>query len=352
MAGKVSIISIILVMFCLLLHACAGQHYGVRNAGGVYHRVKKGETLYRIAQAYKVNLQDLAEVNDIDNPEIIEAGSVLFIPNGMQVVDDVLTSIKAAESRADIPKKPAPVAEKLPPGEDALSKKEKSKPLPETGTKTAVSGRVKDITPPKSVETTEKGQAGEDALSPKKEIALPQTPKIISHGNTKINEKPTAPSLPRGSEGGFSSAPTDRRLVKEGTIPVEEQKNFNLDKKRFVWPVEGNIISRFGIQKNGMFFNGIRIKAKEGSPVVVADAGTVIFSASLKDYGETVIVKHEDNFATVYANLGQRLVKCDDQVKKGDKIALLGSAMPKGASAVHFEIRQNNKARNPLFFLP
>ena len=317
MAGKINVITIIPILLCLLLLACAGQHYGTRQAGGVYHRIKKGETLYRIAQAYKVNLQDLAEVNNIDKPEMIEAGRVIFIPDARQAVDDVLTSVKAAESKADIVTKPAPPPRKLPPGEDAFSpksdergkppasgvptlpQKEKLKSLPETDTETGVSGKFKEITPHKTVETKERGSAEE-----------------------------------------------------EDSIPAEEHEKFNLDKKRFIWPVEGKIVSRFGIQQNGMFFNGIMITAGKEAPVVAAASGTVIFSAPLKDYGETIIMKHEDNFATVYANLGQRLVKRDDHIKKGDKIAFLNRAAPEGAPAVHFEIRQKNKARNPIFFLP
>lgn len=313
MAGKVNVITIIPILLCLLFPACAGQRYGTRQAGGVYHHVKKGETLYRIAKAYKVNLQYLAEVNNIDKPEMIEAGSVLFIPDARQVMDDVLTSAKAAESKADIVTKPAPVPGKLPPGEDAFRPKsedrgktpvlkvaprlEKEKSLPETDTETGISSKFKDITPPKAVETTGEGRAEEE----------------------------------------------------DGILPEEQ---ISLDKKRFIWPVEGKVVSRFGIQQNGMFFNGIRITAGEGAPVVAAASGAVIFSAPLKDYGETIIMKHEDNFATVYANLGQRLVKRDDHVKKGDKIAFLIRTAPEGALAVHFEIRHKNKARNPLFFLP
>jgi len=186
----------------------------------------------------------------------------------------------------------------------------------------------------------------------------------MSHGDTKGNESPlpTSPPFSKGGEGGFSgkggpggfSSETTGRgsTEEEDVIPPEEQEKFSLDKKRFIWPVEGKIVSRFGIQQNGMFFNGIMITAGKEAPVVAAASGTVIFSAPLKDYGETIIVKHEDNFATVYANLGQRLVKRDDHIKKGDKIAFLNRAAPEGAPAVHFEIRQNNKARNPLFFLP
>ena len=101
-----------------------------------------------------------------------------------------------------------------------------------------------------------------------------------------------------------------------------------------------------------MYFNGIRIAADEGTPVQAAADGVVIFSAPLKDYGETIIIQHEDHYATVYAHLGIRTVRGEVKVKKGGRIAFIGKAAAKEEAALHFEIRHNNKARNPLFFLP
>ncbi|MDP2269068.1 MAG: M23 family metallopeptidase [Deltaproteobacteria bacterium] len=101
-----------------------------------------------------------------------------------------------------------------------------------------------------------------------------------------------------------------------------------------------------------MFFNGIKIAAAAGAPVVAAADGAVIFSAPLKDYGETVILKHDNDYATVYTQLGERLVKRDERLKKGDKIATLGRSAMKGEALLNFEIRYKNTARNPLFFLP
>ena len=88
------------------------------------------------------------------------------------------------------------------------------------------------------------------------------------------------------------------------------------------------------------------------APVLAAASGTVIFSNSLKDYGETVIIKHQDNFATVYTNLSGRIVQMDDKIRKGGRIAFLGKTEKKGEATLKFEIRHKNKARNPLFFLP
>jgi len=112
------------------------------------------------------------------------------------------------------------------------------------------------------------------------------------------------------------------------------------------------VASRFGIQSNGMFSNGIKIVAPQGTAVKSAAAGTVIYSSVLRGYGETIIVRHEDHYATVYTELGSRLVKLDEQVKRGDQIAVMGAPGKSGDAFMMFEVRYRNKARNPLFFLP
>ncbi len=91
---------------------------------GVYHRVKPGETLWRIAKAYNVDLQELAEINNITDASRISAGSVVFIPDAPQVID--LPPVKPpAETRTAVVKPPEkPVAagtpqEKAKPGSEA-----------------------------------------------------------------------------------------------------------------------------------------------------------------------------------------------------------------------------------------
>jgi murein DD-endopeptidase MepM/ murein hydrolase activator NlpD len=101
-----------------------------------------------------------------------------------------------------------------------------------------------------------------------------------------------------------------------------------------------------------MYRNGIRISAGEGTAVQAAADGQVIFSAHLKDYGETIIIQHEGQYATVYTHLGIRTVRVESRIRKGDRIAFLGKADPQEEPYLHFEIRHKNKARNPLFFLP
>jgi lipoprotein NlpD len=80
-------------------------------------------------------------------------------------------------------------------------------------------------------------------------------------------------------------------------------------------------------------------------------AGKVIFSAVLEGYGNTVIVQHDSNFVTVYANLGVNMVARDQQVKQSQVLGRLLRS-PAEKLYLHFQVRRDRQARNPLFYLP
>lgn len=121
--------------------------------------------------------------------------------------------------------------------------------------------------------------------------------------------------------------------------------------RRFIWPVKGRVVSKFGLQTGGMFYNGIRIMGRPDRPVVAVAPGVVIYSAALKDYGETVIIKHAGQFATVYTHLSERTVNLDNRIKQGGKIGLMSTMEGNSEGFMTFEIRYKNKAVNPLRYL-
>jgi lipoprotein NlpD len=301
-----------LFLILVSLLSCAGHPLRGDRPRGVYHQVKAGENLTAIARAYRVALQDLAEINNISNPDQIEAGSVIFVPDATQIVDIVPPVARAAETAA-----PKPAA--APP---------KPKPPPADPTGSLPGERVADRAAP-SRDAAAGETAAKDRMPPLRESQKGEVPGKAAA--TPI----VAPPLPPTPE-------------KRGD---EKRQGLTFDKTRFIWPVQGKVISQFGMQPNRMYFNGIRIAAPGGTAVLAAADGTVIFSASLKDYGETIIIKHADQYATVYSHLGTRTVRGETRVKRGDRIAFLDDA-GQGEVFVHFEIRQNNKARNPLFLLP
>lgn len=124
------------------------------------------------------------------------------------------------------------------------------------------------------------------------------------------------------------------------------------EKDRFSWPVRGEIISEYGT-RDGTHHDGIDILAPEGEPVKAADNGKVVFvDNGMRGYGNIVILKHRDEFFTVYAHNKENLVKDGDDVTKGDVIAKVGSTGNAVVCHLHFEVRQGKKVRNPIFFLP
>jgi lipoprotein NlpD len=196
---------------------------------------------------------------------------------------------------------------------------------------------------------------------------VPATPETLSMRDaSRSKERLTAREESKGVRAKSAeegTALTDRASPREETVRKVEQEGrerdgggesakIKFDKERFIWPVKGKVRSRFGFQRDGTYNNWITIAAKEGAPVLAAASGTVIFSNSLKDYGETIIIKHQDNFATVYTGLSGRIAQVDDKIRKGGRIAFLGKTEKKGEASLRFEIRHMNKARNPLFFLP
>lgn len=123
-------------------------------------------------------------------------------------------------------------------------------------------------------------------------------------------------------------------------------------KGQLQWPVQGRIVKSFGVQ-NKIRSKGIVIAAKVGTPVRSAAAGQVIYSGSgIQGYGHLVIIKHARDLYTVYGYNQTNLVKAGSYVNSGQKVALSG-VVPSGEyGAVHFEVRQGNKAVNPAFYLP
>jgi murein DD-endopeptidase MepM/ murein hydrolase activator NlpD len=128
------------------------------------------------------------------------------------------------------------------------------------------------------------------------------------------------------------------------------------DNNFFIKPVKGYLSSKFGIRvdpftKELRFHSGVDIAAPKGTPIHAAASGEVIFSGKERGYGNIVIIKHRNNLITKYAHASKLLVKKGDYVKQGETIGLVGSTGRSTGPHLHFEIRVNNKAVNPLKFI-
>ncbi|MCP4406824.1 MAG: peptidoglycan DD-metalloendopeptidase family protein [Gammaproteobacteria bacterium] len=118
------------------------------------------------------------------------------------------------------------------------------------------------------------------------------------------------------------------------------------------WPInQGRMTSFFGL-RHGDCHYGIDIAAPRGTPVRVAGNGKVVFSGIQNGYGEVVIVRHSKGYRTLYAHLNRIYVKTNQRLRRGQKIAKVGSSGRSTGPHLHFEVQENGKAHDPMTFLP
>lgn len=130
--------------------------------------------------------------------------------------------------------------------------------------------------------------------------------------------------------------------------PAPSPAKADADDVTFIWPAAGNVIASFDDQKN----KGLGINGKAGDPVVAAAEGRVVYAGSgLRGYGNLIILKHNNTFLTAYAHNQAVLVKEDQNVKQGQKIAEMGSSDADRVK-LHFEIRRSGKPVDPAKYLP
>ncbi|WP_255440124.1 peptidoglycan DD-metalloendopeptidase family protein [Caenimonas sedimenti] len=149
-----------------------------------------------------------------------------------------------------------------------------------------------------------------------------------------------AASSPRGTV--TAAAPT----LPVNTPPVAPGD----DEVNFAWPTGSGaaVLAGFDEQKN----KGVDIGGKVGDPVLAAADGRVVYAgAGLRGYGNLIILKHNNTYLTAYAHNQSLLVKEDQAVRKGQKIAEMGSSDTDRVK-LHFEIRRQGKPVDPTRYLP
>jgi murein DD-endopeptidase MepM/ murein hydrolase activator NlpD len=117
-----------------------------------------------------------------------------------------------------------------------------------------------------------------------------------------------------------------------------------------VWPCDGVVVSGYGMRW-GRLHEGIDIGCAYGAPNRAAAAGTVIYSGWLGGYGNLVVVDHGSGLSTAYAHASSLLVGVGQQVSQGDTVSLVGSTGNSSGPHLHFEVRVNGQAVDPLWYL-
>jgi len=162
----------------------------------------------------------------------------------------------------------------------------------------------------------------------------------------KVESRPLDAKQAAGAQmtTGAASAAVPVPVPQPGKEPAKEADEA-LD---WAWPAAGPIATGFDDNKS----KGLAITGKVGDPVLAAADGRVVYSgAGLRGYGNLVIVKHNATYLTAYAHNQSLLVKEDQAVRKGQKIAEMGSSDADRVQ-LHFEIRRQGRPIDPAKLLP
>ena len=258
-------------------------------AGAGQYTVKKGDTLYSIALENGQSYRDLAAWNNLDDPNRIQVGQQLRVkPSGSETQSPVAVSKPVAVPAA---------IETQALGGGATPNTENLKREPRGG----------------------KLPYSEEALA-------------------KLQKPESVPATELKPDTRTAAAAVDKAAP-----PLAGEDNVE-----WAWPTNGKLVGIFVEGSN----KGLDIAGKTGDPVQAAASGKVILvSSALRGYGNFVIVKHNATYLSVYAHNSRILVKEEQMVAKGQKIAEIGSSdsdQPK----LHFEIRHQGKPVDPLKYLP
>ena len=262
--------------------------------------VKKGDTLYSISRKYNVPLREVIEANNLRPPYALRIGQQLRMPTAKYHIVNKGDTLYNISKRYNVDM-------------SSLS-------------------RTNKLQVPYSLKIGQKLLLpGEVVSKPKASHYVANTPKATSKWQKKQSFK-------NESSVKYSSS---------YSAPIKKRNS------KFAWPVNGKVISKFGVIAKGRNNDGINIKAPLGTTVKAADNGTIAYAGNeLKGFGNLILIKHTGGWITAYAHNDRLTVKKGQKVNKGDKIATVGSSGGVSSPQLHFEVRAGKRAVNPLIYLP
>ena len=334
--------------------------------------IKSGDTLSAISVRYHVPQAEILRANKLKTGADLKFGKSIIIPVTIKV------ELKAKSIPVELAvetKNKKKVPAKVPEQDKAI--------LPSTASRDKAKNTDAKLA---KNDKNDKNDAADGTLYVVKEgdslARIAKTHKVsvdtiksannMTTASLKIGQKLSIPD----ADTVTASIPTKKKEVKETadankpktyTPPVADTKSVEEVQKtsdngeqapdetgigKFRWPVRGAVIAGYGQNVDGIRNAGIDISVPEGTAIKSAENGVVIYAGSgLKDLGNTVLVRHDNGTVTVYGNASTLNVKRGDKVTRGEVIA--NSGMTGGAKRpkVHFEVRQNAVAVNPMTFL-
>jgi murein DD-endopeptidase MepM/ murein hydrolase activator NlpD len=122
--------------------------------------------------------------------------------------------------------------------------------------------------------------------------------------------------------------------------PVGDAQISQLGRGRFIWPLQGEVVSEFGPKSAGQRNDGLNVRASAGDSIRAAAAGDVVYAGDqVPGFGNLVLIKHADGWVTAYGHLSRIDVKMQQKVTQGQQIGQAGASGGVSEPQLHFEVR-------------
>ncbi|WP_374446202.1 peptidoglycan DD-metalloendopeptidase family protein, partial [Stella sp.] len=314
-----------------------------------FHEVQPGETLYSVSRRFDVAMSVLVRENDLQAPYGLRSGQRLKIPPAAETPPETVVAAAPAAGVLRLPQSPQPgQVLRLPPSAQPPAPEEP--PAPQTGFLTP---------PPGAVPVDPGAPAGPEPVLPPSRPARPQAqPEEPVAPAPEAPARPARPQRPERAPPAVAMVPPPSpqapppAVVAPPPPPPADAGAPPQREGRFVWPVRGRVLTRFGPTGRGLHNDGINIAAPPGSTVVAAEAGVVAYAGNeLRGFGNLLLIKHADGWITAYAHNDSLLVRRGDRVRRGQPIAKVGQTGNVGEPQLHFELRRGTRAIDPAEYL-
>lgn len=352
---------------------------GWSRAGGTQIVAKEGETVYNLSRRFGVPANVIMKVNGLSEQAGLQAGQKLVIPTYVYskkapvsapdsdpLVADAKSS-RGTKADTQTPKLPAPdvnqdkvaVLPKTPKPKDG----EAEKPATTTAATGSYTVEPGDTLSKIAKKTGLSVQALKDANGLKDgNIRIGQTLNLAP--GAAPAKVATAAKVDPATTGGTVKAQkpaTDAPKLATYTPPKKAIEDAEAEDDaeapgatgigKMRWPVRGRVVSSYG-SSGGSKNDGIDISVPEGTPVKAAENGVVIYAGDgLKEFGNTVLVRHENGLVTVYGHASELKVSRGQTVKRGQEIAVSGMSGSAKTPKLHFEVRKNSAPVDPSTYL-
>lgn len=342
-----------------------GQVGGAQSVG--MHTVLRGDTVYNIAQRYNLALQDVINVNNLQAPYNLKQGMRLRLtsPQSYKVregdtVESVARMFNASASQlTKLNQMRAPYqlsagqVLRLPPSMKPLAPLYTSEML---AAKRAQQQKMAAASKPGAARTGAMGAPVDSTdIMPVEAAPVPGVVEreVLSSPAPVTAEPLGAPPMPAAvannttiSSEAVANAPSQKAVNAASTaVPARAGS-------KFIWPVEGPIISTYGKKADGRSNDGVNIKAARGTKVVAAENGVVAYAGNeLAGYGNLILVRHADKWMTAYGHLDGMVVTKGATVTRGQALGTVGQTGSVDSPQLHFEVRRGTEALNPEPYL-